>query len=225
MQVFKYTNKGSRKDNQDYVVDKVLSADCSIFVVADGMGGYSYGDIAASTVGNAIVEYADMNYTRLSPAELLKEAISYSNDCLMLKRISLNANKMGCVVVVLLIINDNGYLCWLGDSRLYIFRNGTEVYQTEDHSVLNDLSRIECLDSSDIRKYASIVTKAVMGDDNLGQLKVSHVSIEKGDIFLLCSDGFHKELNVDTALGYSQQDLDNMSDQMSDNYSFIKITI
>jgi protein phosphatase len=113
----------------------------------------------------------------------------------------------------------------LGDSRLYIFRNGTEVYQTEDHSVLNDLSRIECLDSSDIRKYASIVTKAVMGDDNLGQLKVSHVSIEKGDIFLLCSDGFHKELNVDTALGYSQQDLDNMSDQMSDNYSFIKITI
>ena len=40
MKVFEYTNKGSREENQDYVVHGSLSEESCAFVVADGMGGY-----------------------------------------------------------------------------------------------------------------------------------------------------------------------------------------
>jgi protein phosphatase len=225
MQVFEYTNKGCREENQDYVIHRVLSADSSVFIVADGMGGYSAGDIASATVGNAIVEFMELNLSKMTPTELLKEAIVYANDSLMLKRLSINAQKMGCVIVALLIVGNDAYLTWLGDSRLYMYRSGLEVYHTEDHSVLNELSEIKGLDSANIRRYSSMVTRAVMGDNNLGDVKVSHVAVEQGDIFLLCSDGFHKELNMDKALNYNKHDFDSMADQMSDNYSVIKVTI
>jgi protein phosphatase len=161
----------------------------------------------------------------MTPTELLKEAIAYANDTLMLKRLSINVPKMGCVIVVLLIVGKDAYLTWLGDSRLYMYRSGLEVYHTEDHSVLNELREIKGLDSANIRRYSSIVTRAVMGDNNLGDIKVTHVAVEKGDIFLLCSDGIHKELNMCNVLNYNKQDFDSMANQMSDNYSVIKITI
>ena len=225
MQIFQYTNKGCRENNQDFVIHKVLPADSSIFIVADGMGGYTAGDIAAATVSNAIIEFAEMNYAQMSPTELIKEAVKYGNDCLMLKRLSINAKKMGCVIVVLLITSSDAYLTWLGDSRLYIFRDGKEVYHTEDHSVINDLAKINNLSASDIRKYSSIVTKAIMGDESLCAVKVCHIEIEQEDQFLLCTDGLHREVDIDRAINFTQADLDKLSEQMSDNYSLIRITI
>jgi serine/threonine protein phosphatase PrpC len=50
MNVFQYTNQGCRKINQDYCLYKKLNDDKSVFVVADGMGGYSFGEIASLVV-------------------------------------------------------------------------------------------------------------------------------------------------------------------------------
>ena len=57
MNVFQYTNQGCRKINQDYCLYKKLNDDKSVFVVADGMGGYSFGEIASLVVANSIIEY------------------------------------------------------------------------------------------------------------------------------------------------------------------------
>lgn len=228
MKIYEYTNKGSREINQDFVIHSVISSNTAIMVVADGMGGYSFGEIASQVIGESIVEFVRMNISNFSPTELLKESIIYANDCLMLKRLSLGAKSIGAVVSVLLTIENEAYFTWLGDSRLYLYRDGIEVYRTQDHSVINELSKIKNLNSSDIDRYSSVVTRSIMGDDRLGKVEVSHVSAQQGDIFVLCTDGFHKELAMSNATEYndSYKDLlDSKSANISDNYSFIKFEV
>lgn len=226
--VIEYTNKGSREENQDYLSWSSLSDRSSIYVLADGMGGYSYGDIASQITVEAIIEFVEQNIGKCPVPELLQEAIVYANDSIMLKKLALSAKQMGCVVVVLLLIDDYAFLAWLGDSRIYMFRDGLEVYRTEDHSIVNELSKINTLSARDYEKYASIVTKSVMGDDTVDAAPVRKVKIMPGDVFILCSDGYHKEFSVSSlAINPEEQinELQSSSGHASDNLSFMRVQV
>ena len=228
MEVNSYTNKGSREENQDYVVYGSLPDGSGIYIVADGMGGYTEGAIASKVVADAIMEYVELNYDKQSAGVLLKEAIPFANDALMLKRVAMAGGKMGCVVVVLLVSKGYAHLTWLGDSRIYMFRDGKEVYRTEDHSILNELSKIKSLPAASIEKYSSIVTKSIMGEDNLDIAPVAKIEVQPKDVFVLCTDGFHKELDLDYALNFNEtisDRLDGMAEGIADNFSFIKVEI
>lgn len=192
------------------------------------MGGYSEGAMASKVVGDALLDFIELNYTSFEPAILLKEAISFANDALMLKRIALGVSKMGCVVTVLFITKGYAYLSWLGDSRIYMYRDGKEVYRTEDHSVINELAKIRSLVPSSYDKYASVVTKSIMGDVPVDVAPIRKVKIEKGDIFILCTDGLHKELDMTRVVDYNENkkdDFDSFAPRVSDNFSFIKIEV
>lgn len=228
MKVFEYTNKGSREENQDYVVHGFLSENSCVFVVADGMGGYSDGAMASKIVGDTLIKFVELNYASFEPAVLLKEAISFANDALMLKRIELGVSKMGCVVTVLFISKGYAYLTWLGDSRIYMYRDGKEVYRTEDHSVINELAKMRTLVPSSYDKYASVVTKSIMGDIPVDVAPIRKVRIEKDDIFILCTDGLHKEFDMTRVIDYNESkkdEFDTFAPCVSDNFSFIKIEV
>ena len=228
MEFFEYTNKGSRDENQDYVVHGSLPDGTGIFVVADGMGGYSDGAAAARVVGDALLDFIELNFDQYSPLELLKETIPFANDALMLKRMALAAKQMGCVVTVLIVSRGNAYLTWLGDSRIYMYRGGHEVYRTEDHSIVNEMAKIKTLSASSYDKYASIVTKSIMGDTPVDVAPIRKIEVEKGDVFILCTDGFHKEIDMTKALSYDdskKEELDALADDIADNYSFVKVII
>ena len=228
MTVYEYTNKGSRNENQDYIVHGSLPDGSGIYIVADGMGGYSDGAAASKVVAESIMDYVEQNYGNYPPAKLLKEAIPFANDALMLKRMSLAAKKMGCVITVLLICQGYAHIAWLGDSRVYMFRDGKEVYRTEDHSIVNELAKIKTLSASSLEKYSSIVTKSIMGEDPVDEAPIVKIEIQEGDVFILCTDGFHKEIDMRKAMEYDdsrKNDMDSLSEDISDNYSFIKVTV
>lgn len=228
MKVFEYTNQGCREENQDYVVHGSLPNNSGVYIVADGMGAYAEGAVAAKVVGDALLDYVEMNYTKFEPAILLRKAIPFANDALMLKRIALGTSKMGCVITVLLISNGYAYLTWLGDSRIYMYRDGVEVYRTEDHSIINELAKIKTLAASSYEKYSSIVTKSIMGSEPVDVAPIRRIKIEQGDVFVLCTDGLHKELDMIQVLNYDDSkkaEFDSMASNVSDNFSFIKIEI
>ena len=138
------------------------------------------------------------------------------------------AKQMGCVVTVLIVSGGNAYLTWLGDSRIYMFRGGQEVYRTEDHSIVNELAKIKTLSATSYEKYACIVTKSIMGDTLVDAAPIRKIKVEDGDVFILCTDGFHKEIEMDKALNYDDSkktELDTLANGISDNYSFVKVTI
>lgn len=88
---------------------------------------------------------------------------------------ALSVKQMGCVIVVLLIQDEDAYLTWLGDSRIYMFRDGLEVFRTTDHSVVNELSKIKALSVEDIERYSAIVTKSIMGVESLDAAPIRKV--------------------------------------------------
>lgn len=228
MVVFEYTNKGCREENQDYVVHGSLPYGASIYIIADGMGGYSNGAVASKTVGDAIFDFVELNITQYEPLKLLKEAISFANDSLMLKRLALGAKKMGCVIAILLILDEYAYISWLGDSRIYMFRNSKEVYRTEDHSILNEMTKVKTLHPSNYEKYSSIVTKSIMGCEVVDVAPIKRIKVESGDVFILCSDGFYKEVEIRKALDFNSrlsEYLDGLASYVSDNYSLIKVAL
>lgn len=219
MNVFNFTDKGNREVNQDYATSKTLNDNSTVFILADGMGGYSYGEVAAKVVADAIVEYADQHLNDLSPIKLLKQAVAYANDELYVKRLTLGCQEMGCVIVCLLLVNDKAYIAWLGDSRIYIFRNGTEIFRSEDHSLINELKRSRTLKRRNLEELEAIVTKAVMGTDELDSVDVYELETEKGDVFYLCSDGIHKELMIERLLNMDDTELKSYLEDFSSNFN------
>lgn len=230
MKVYKYTNKGQRENNQDFIDSKLLDKQGdAIFVVADGMGGYSHGEIASKVVTDEIIEFISENIYKKQPSTLLKQAFANANEMLFTKRLSLNVAEMGCVVVALLIVDRMAYIAWIGDSRLYFFRNGQQVYVTTNHTISEELSYIKTLKLEEIEKYSSIVTKAIMGDEKYENPDMIKTKIQEGDTFILCTDGLYKQNPPQLLLVQDEGKLDDLLDSrsidMKDNYSLIKITI
>lgn len=229
MTVLEYTNKGCRESNQDYMKSCSLNEGAAIYVVSDGMGGYAHGDLASKIVSESVIDFVSEHINQMTPGQMLTSAFEFANESLNLKRLSLNVKEMGCVLVALLIIDNMAYMAWLGDSRIYVFRDGKEAYQTVDHSMVTELSKIKSLSLEDIEKYSSIVTRAIMGNDENVKPSLMKTEVKKGDVFLLCSDGLHKQWPIQELPLLSDDEITSSLDShfniMDDNYTLIKVTI
>ena len=97
---------------------------------------------------------------------------------------------------------------------------------TVDHSLINELKSAGTYKESDKGLYESCVTRCIMGDNASNEAGYNAVEVESGDVLILCSDGLHKELDVeflpsdDDAL---QSQLDALAPSMGDNCSLIRI--
>ena len=117
----------------------------------------------------------------------------------------------------------------MGDSRAYLYKNGKQVYVTEDHSLLNELKHIRPLTPTEIQQYSSVVTECIMGDDRLPKvIPVTILNYNAEDELYLCSDGIHKELPLELLPKESESlkaYLDEAQSRISDNYSLLKVTL
>lgn len=67
-----------------------------------------------------------------------------------------------------------------------------------------------------------------MGEDPVDVAPIRKIEIEAGDVFVLCTDGFHKEIDMNKALTYNdskKEELDSIAETISDNFSFIKVEL
>lgn len=216
MNIQTFTAKGNRKENQDRLAYRQMGEQSGIFVVADGMGGYSHGDVAAKVVADSIVESVSMHWSDDTPLGILTDAMAYANEALSLKRIALGGIKMGAVVCVLMLRDGKAYLCWLGDSRIYHYSNGVEIFHTRDHSMVQELLQINSLKASDLEKYSNIVTRSLMGNVDMDPLGFEVRAFSPGDCFLLCTDGLHKSVSMPIRLN---EDFHSKLKDRGDNYS------
>lgn len=107
-----------------------------------------------------------------------------------------------------MIIKDKVIAFWLGDSRIYQYNASNQLlFQSEDHSLINELRLSRKLTINEIRKYDSIVTRSLTGEpmENPPQIEILQYTLK--DKFILCSDGLHKQINIDLILKMTQEDL------------------
>jgi serine/threonine protein phosphatase PrpC/CRP-like cAMP-binding protein len=202
------TDIGRKKpSNEDaFLVDKRLR----LYVVADGMGGHAAGDVASDTAVKEIRrfvqaeeplirQFADTGEGREEVLAMIEAAVRSAGRAIY-ERAQREPEKrgMGTTVSLLLLTPARGFIAHVGDSRVYLVREG-EVYQlTEDHSLINELIRRGRLRPEDAANapYQNALVRAV-GVYPEVEVDVLDFEIAQGDNFMLCSDGLARHLRDD----------------------------
>ena len=199
-----------RSHNEDnFLVDKKLH----IFVVADGMGGHAAGEVASSLcvrqVRDAIAKNQDLiNQCRDHDTPASRSQILHLLEHSVQDACSTIYNKaqkeqekrgMGTTCTLLLVVGNRGFMAHVGDSRIYLYRQGKIHQMSDDHSLINELVKrgklkMEEIDKSPYRDYKNAVTRAVGVYESV-EVDTLDFDILPGDQFQLCSDGMHAYLN------------------------------
>jgi protein phosphatase len=190
----------TRAHNEDYFE---IDPRHRLYVVADGMGGHSHGEVAAQIAVNAIRDFiaktADRDTTwpfgmdtRLERhSNLLKMAVRIAHDN-VLRAISRDGSLygMGTTVVGFVLSGDVAAVAHVGDSRAYLLRDGRLEQLTQDHTWVNEQVVAGFLSREQARSHPlkNVVTRALGGESDV-LVDVREIEVKAGDRFLLCSDG------------------------------------
>lgn len=181
-----------RKRNEDAIMSR---STLGLWAVADGMGGHLAGDFASQEIVSVLESLsAEDLYKNGVPAIATALELAHEN-IKVYSRAELEGKTVGSTVVVLLLDNESVHCLWIGDSRLYRFRNDILEPLTRDHSQAFALMEQGLLSPEEVDEHPSshVLTRAMgSGDFNLDY---QCYPLEKGDKFLLCSDGLYGELS------------------------------
>ncbi len=192
MRSFSITDVGEKRQiNQDYVFceENSIGGLPNLFIVADGMGGHNAGDYASRFSVEVFTERIRTNQLK-TPIGMISDALQYTNDLLLEEANAKNdLQGMGTTFVVATIIESVLYVANVGDSRLYVIREGIKQI-TEDHSLVEEMVKTGEIERKDVRFHPNknIITRA-LGAGSAVTPDYFEVELTEGDIALMCSDG------------------------------------
>ncbi len=202
------THVGMKRDhNEDNLM---LLPEQNLFVVADGMGGHSSGEVASKIAVDTLKSFFEEtenddeitwpfkpDRTLGYDENRLASAVKLANRNIFETALDdVRFKGMGTTFVGVQLTDDKAVVvAHVGDSRVYLIRNGAIEQLTEDHSLLNDYKKIQELtpEEEEAFPHKNIIVRA-LGMKESVQVDVRVESPQAGDIFLLCSDGLNGEI-------------------------------
>ncbi len=181
-----------------------------LFILCDGMGGHDAGEVASSTVCEAIShDIADnTDPERTFTDSDLTDAINTAYDALDLKDSGNSEKKMGTTMTLLKFHDKGATIAHIGDSRVYHIRPGKNgedtriLFETRDHSLINDLIKVGEITPEEAQhsKQKNVITRAMQPHTKPRcKADVKHIEdIRPGDYFYLCSDGMLEQDEMNT---------------------------
>jgi serine/threonine protein phosphatase PrpC/CRP-like cAMP-binding protein len=199
------TDVGKQRDhNEDnFLVDKKLG----LFVVCDGMGGHAAGEVASAMTVRTLHEEVKREWelvedyvegksgaSKVSKRDILNMlefAVNRASSKVHAEAVKDSSKRgMGTTLVAVLIAGGQAFIIYVGDSRIYLLREGALEQLTEDHTVYNELIKRKKLPREQIEKLApkNAITRAV-GVYEHAEPDTLVLDIIAGDRLLLCTDG------------------------------------
>lgn len=196
-----------RQHNEDAML---IEPALGLYVVADGMGGHAAGEVASArsievarehiqTHRKAITDLAeDPTPSHRAGATAVVETAVQRACADIYRTATADASKrgMGTTFACLVVADRRGVIGHVGDSRVYLVRNGQCHRLTEDHTLVNaqlkagTISKEQAVSS----QYRNVITRAV-GIQESVQVDTLIVDLVPRDVFLICSDGLHGYLS------------------------------
>ncbi|HXK60562.1 MAG TPA: Stp1/IreP family PP2C-type Ser/Thr phosphatase [Acidobacteriota bacterium] len=190
-----------RHINQDFMV---LNRSSALYILADGMGGHSSGEVAAKVAANAVNDFVTManepqemtwpfGYSATIPYEynVLKTAVSLANlKVCHLAELEEQYAGMGSTLVAVWIRADKAFYCYVGDSRIYLLRDRQFTQLSEDETLVRELLHRGVITPEEAKNHQMrhVVTRAIGMRGRL-DVDVREQKLRPGDLIMLCSDG------------------------------------
>lgn len=176
-----------RANNQDA---PIVSEKLRLYGVADGMGGHKGGEVASTSARDDLLRELE---GKTPSVAALSGAIEEVNRQIYHQQEHDDAlTGMGTTLSVLWMSDDFVYIGHVGDSRVYLLRDGEFRQMTLDHSLVEQLVREGVLTEEEAQNHPmrNIITRAI-GTDESVEVDVVVEERRKGDLWLACSDGLH----------------------------------
>lgn len=176
-----------RANNQDA---PIVSEKLRLYGVADGMGGHKGGEVASTSARDDLLRELE---GKTPSVAALSGAIEEVNRQIYHQQEHDDAlTGMGTTLSVLWMSDNFVYIGHVGDSRVYLLRDGEFKQMTLDHSLVEQLVREGVLTEEEAQNYPmrNIITRAI-GTDESVEVDVVVEERRKGDLWLACSDGLH----------------------------------
>ena len=202
-----FTEIGKKDNQEDYLYPANADTNTRVFIMCDGMGGHDNGEVASMTAANALGEYLSSCSEIDIPT--FETGLTKAYDAL--DQIDTNSAKKPGTTMTCLCLNDDNYLvAHIGDSRIYHIRpslynpetkRGGILYQSSDHSLVNDLLKAGELTEEEARDFPqkNVITRAMQPHLPKRYKADAYVfdDIQAGDYFFLCCDGILEQLSND----------------------------
>jgi len=199
--IYQESRVGGRANNEDRTT-YCYSRDALLMVVADGMGGHHYGEIAAQIAVQTLADAFQREAKPLlaDPFRFLQKSMTNAHHAILDYTTRHHLRDTPRTTCVACIVQDNvAYWAHAGDSRLYLMRDGRVIAQTKDHSRIRLLieegmiSEAQAAFHPDRNKIYSC-----LGSPTPPEIEFSRKTpLNHGDILLLCSDGLWGEMSGD----------------------------
>jgi serine/threonine-protein phosphatase Stp1 len=167
-----------------------------LWAIADGMGGHDFGERAAELLIEAL-ESGPFSIKMEAARDALVQRIEAANATILAEG-DARGTSMGSTIVALLMRQGRYSLCWVGDSRAYLLRDGVFTQISRDHSQVQDM-----IDSGSLEPEAAAdhpmahVLTRVVGVSEEVEVATAEGEVLPGDLFLLSSDGLHSYVPQD----------------------------
>ena len=192
-----------RQTNQDaFMVD----LNDHLFVVADGMGGHAGGEVASRICVQEIASYVHSHermfkgWSGKHPdsrlGSMLAEAINHASMKIYEKALEEPDLKgMGTTSTLLMVMDGFAYCAHVGDSRLYLIREGFIYQITHDHSLVSEQLRAGLItrEQAKVHERRNVITRSV-GYQEYEDVDSFAFATAPGDMLVICSDGLHGKL-------------------------------
>ena len=197
--IYQESRQGGRPNNEDRTT-YCYSRDALLMVIADGMGGHHYGEVAAQI---AIQTLADSFQREAKPMladtfRFLQKGLSNAHHAILDYAARHQLKDTPRTTCVACIVQDNiAYWAHAGDSRLYLMRGGKVISQTKDHSRIRLLLEEGMINASQAAVHPERnKVYSCLGSPMPPEIEFSRKTpLEHGDIALLCTDGLWSVAN------------------------------
>jgi protein phosphatase len=169
-----------------------------LFAVADGVGGMDLGEVASATAVKVVTEEFAKAQAGTMLVSLLPRLIQHANaavhDCTIEQKY--RGKKMATTLVTCALRYDQAVISHVGDSRCYLVRNGQAKTVTQDHTWVNEQRKLGLISAAEMAQSESRhVLIRSLGPEMFVSPDTTALTVQAGDVLVLCSDGLHNEMS------------------------------
>lgn len=202
------TDVGREREHNEDALDHVTLDGGQLLVVCDGMGGHEAGEVASAVATRHLIQALQPVSGAASPApdvgQALEAALRGANEAVMAEADRTGRPTMGTTAVAALVLGDQLWYGWVGDSRLYVFRKGELLQRSKDHTHVQRLVDMGVITLDEARHHpdSNVLVQALGGGRGAqAEFAPSRVAapftLQQGDVVLLCSDGLYDRIDDD----------------------------